>query len=251
MSDIALQLRVQNPTPTALELHRLHIERVRRINARAVPVQKPTPEPPQQITIPVALPRPAAAPTPSTLQSRLQFLAPIEILDRPPTIGEIIGVVCRVHGISKVDLLSHRRIAAYVAPRQLAMYLAREMTGNSLPAIGYQFGGRDHTTIMHAVRKIAALVAEDADFAAQVSEVRAFIEGRQPLPLRSEAAPISGRIWTWEDEAILRNLAETGTRAARIAMRLRRTTMAVRDHAKGLGISLRKQKPAIPNFGAV
>jgi hypothetical protein len=75
-----------------------------------------------------------------------------------PRVSEIQEVVCATFGVQLVDLTSARRTANLVKPRQVGMYLAKTMTGKSLPEIGRRFGGRDHTTVLHAVRKIAAKV---------------------------------------------------------------------------------------------
>src|SRR5208282_4802197 len=66
------------------------------------------------------------------------------------TISEIQAATCRHFGLSSDELLSSTRTARVAWPRQVAMYLARELTGESLPAIGRHFGGRDHTTVLHA-----------------------------------------------------------------------------------------------------
>ena len=76
-------------------------------------------------------------------------------------IEDIQRVVARQYNVSRSDLLSSRRTANVVRPRQVAMYLAKTLTLRSLPEIGRRFGGRDHTTVLHAVRKIEALVAKD------------------------------------------------------------------------------------------
>jgi chromosomal replication initiator protein len=70
-------------------------------------------------------------------------------------IEDIQRIVARQYNVSRADLLSSRRTANVVRPRQIAMYLAKELTQKSLPEIGELFGGRDHTTVLHAVRKIA------------------------------------------------------------------------------------------------
>lgn len=76
-------------------------------------------------------------------------------------IEDIQRIVARHYSLSKQDLLSSRRIRAIVKPRQVAMYLAKSLTLRSLPEIGRRFGGRDHTTVLHAVRKIEACLADD------------------------------------------------------------------------------------------
>ena len=73
-------------------------------------------------------------------------------------IEEIQRIVARQYNVSRADLLSSRRTANVVRPRQVAMYLAKQLTLRSLPEIGRRFGGRDHTTVLHAVRKIENLV---------------------------------------------------------------------------------------------
>jgi chromosomal replication initiator protein len=77
------------------------------------------------------------------------------------TVAEIQAATCEHFGISPDELLSTARVARVARPRQLAMYLARELTGESLPAIGRQFGGRDHTTVLHAWRRTCARIADD------------------------------------------------------------------------------------------
>jgi chromosomal replication initiator protein len=69
-------------------------------------------------------------------------------------IEDILRVVSRHFGVSKGDLLSQRRHRSVVWPRQIGMYLAKQLTARSLPEIGRRFGNRDHTTVLHAIRKI-------------------------------------------------------------------------------------------------
>jgi chromosomal replication initiator protein len=80
---------------------------------------------------------------------------------RRRTISEIQAATCRHFGLSAEELLSPTRAPRITWPRQVAMYLARELTDESLPAIGRQFGGRDHTTVMHACRRTCARIASD------------------------------------------------------------------------------------------
>lgn len=74
------------------------------------------------------------------------------------TIEAIKRVVCKHFEVSHTDLVSSRRHHKVTLPRMIAMYLSRELTVCSLPMIGRQFGGRDHTTVLHSVRKIEELV---------------------------------------------------------------------------------------------
>jgi chromosomal replication initiator protein len=81
--------------------------------------------------------------------------------DRHVTIDDIQKRVCEHYNIKMADLLSPRRARAVARPRQVAMWLAKQLTTRSLPEIGRKFGGRDHTTIMHGVRKIEELRGGD------------------------------------------------------------------------------------------
>jgi hypothetical protein len=75
-------------------------------------------------------------------------------------VREIQKIVAMVYGLTVNDILSKRRTANVVKPRQEGMWLAKRFTLHSLPEIGRQFGGKDHTTVLHAVRKIERLVNE-------------------------------------------------------------------------------------------
>jgi chromosomal replication initiator protein len=83
-------------------------------------------------------------------------------------IEDIQRIVARHYNVSRSDLLSSRRTANVVRPRQVAMYLAKTLTLRSLPEIGRRFGGRDHTTVLHAVRKIEHLVGNDTSLAEEI-----------------------------------------------------------------------------------
>ena len=71
----------------------------------------------------------------------------------------------KYYKIKIADLLSKRRSRSVARPRQMAMCLSKELTNHSLPEIGDHFGGRDHTTVIHACRKIKELIVEESDFA--------------------------------------------------------------------------------------
>jgi chromosomal replication initiator protein len=87
-------------------------------------------------------------------------------------IEDIQRVVARQYNVSRADLLSSRRTANVVRPRQVAMYLAKVLTLRSLPEIGRRFGGRDHTTVLHAVRKIETLAGNDTAFAEEIEALK-------------------------------------------------------------------------------
>ncbi|RAI42915.1 chromosomal replication initiator protein DnaA [Rhodoplanes roseus] len=91
---------------------------------------------------------------------------------RKVKIEEIQRIVARRYNVSRGDLLSSRRTANVVRPRQIAMYLAKTLTLRSLPEIGRRFGGRDHTTVLHAVRKIENLVGNDLALAEEIEAIK-------------------------------------------------------------------------------
>jgi chromosomal replication initiator protein len=88
--------------------------------------------------------------------------------DQRLTVEEIQRKVAEYFNIKMSDMVSNRRMQNIARPRQIAMYIAKQLTSKSLPEIGRKFGGRDHTTILHAVRKIQELCADDFDFANDV-----------------------------------------------------------------------------------
>jgi chromosomal replication initiator protein len=90
-------------------------------------------------------------------------------------IEDIQKVVARQFNVSKTDLLSNRRTRVIVRPRQIAMYLAKTLTPRSLPEIGRRFGGRDHTTVLHAVRKIEGLASCDQKLAHEIELLKRLI----------------------------------------------------------------------------
>ncbi len=96
--------------------------------------------------------------------------------DRRVTIEEIQKKVAEHFAIRLADMHSPRRARQVARPRQVAMYLAKQLTSRSLPEIGRKFGGRDHTTVMHAVRKIDELRAADAAFSEDVDLLRRMLE---------------------------------------------------------------------------
>ncbi|MBP7242746.1 chromosomal replication initiator protein DnaA [Amaricoccus sp.] len=96
--------------------------------------------------------------------------------ERKVTIDEILRKVADHYNLRMSDLLSARRARAVARPRQVAMYLAKTLTSKSLPDIGRRFGGRDHTTVIHAVRKIEELRQSDSQIAEDVELLRRMLE---------------------------------------------------------------------------
>lgn len=88
--------------------------------------------------------------------------------DRRITIDDIQKKVANHFNIKVADMHSARRSVAIARPRQIAMYLAKKLTSKSLPEIGRKFGGKDHTTVMHAVKRIEELCSKDSEFAEDV-----------------------------------------------------------------------------------
>ncbi len=89
------------------------------------------------------------------------------------SIDRIQELVCERFGVTRDELTGDRRSQNIVYPRQVAMYLSRELTDSSLPKIGKEFGGRDHTTVIHATSKIARLIREDRSVYNLVQELTA------------------------------------------------------------------------------
>lgn len=110
-----------------------------------------------------------------TTQDVLQDL--LRAHDRRITIDEIQRKVAEHYNLKLTDMHSARRARNVARPRQVAMYLAKHLTSRSLPEIGRKFGGRDHTTVMHAVRKVDELIADDAQIAQDVDIVRRALTG--------------------------------------------------------------------------
>jgi chromosomal replication initiator protein len=96
--------------------------------------------------------------------------------DRRVTIDEIQKRVAEHYNIRLADMHSARRARAVARPRQVAMYLCKQLTPRSLPEIGRKFGGRDHTTVMHAVRKIEELKAADRTLAEDIELLKRMLE---------------------------------------------------------------------------
>ena len=110
-----------------------------------------------------------------TVQTVLQDL--LRSHDRRITIDEIQRKVAEHFSLKLADMSSARRARAVARPRQIAMYLAKQLTQRSLPEIGRKFGGRDHTTVMHAVRKIEELMGDDQSIAQDVEIIQRTLKG--------------------------------------------------------------------------
>ena len=91
-------------------------------------------------------------------------------------IEDIQRIVSKHFNVTKADLLSARRTRTVVRPRQIAMYLAKTLTPRSLPEIGRRFGNRDHTTVLHAVRKIEEMATADRGFADEIDMLKRMLD---------------------------------------------------------------------------
>src|SRR5882762_6544899 len=112
-----------------------------------------------------------------TLESAQELLRDLlRYCERRVTIDEIQRRVAEHFNIRLSEMTSERRARAVARPRQVAMYLAKQLTTRSLPEIGKKFGGRDHTTVMHAVRKIEELTLTDAALAEDVELLRRMLQ---------------------------------------------------------------------------
>ncbi|HEY4162231.1 MAG TPA: chromosomal replication initiator protein DnaA [Dongiaceae bacterium] len=115
---------------------------------------------------------------PITLETTQELLKDLlRANDRRVTIEEIQRRVAEHFNIKQADMQSPRRARQVARPRQVAMYLAKQLTTRSLPEIGRKFGGRDHTTVMHAVKKVEELCAADAGFSEDVDLLKRMLEG--------------------------------------------------------------------------
>ncbi len=104
-----------------------------------------------------------------TLDESQAILRPhLSVSERKVTVDTIQKTVAEHYALKQADLISERRARAIARPRQVAMWLAKQITTRSLPDIGRRFGGRDHTTVLHAVRRIEQLKAEDPVLARDV-----------------------------------------------------------------------------------
>jgi chromosomal replication initiator protein len=95
---------------------------------------------------------------------------------KPVRIEDIQKIVARHYNVSRTELLSNRRTRTIVKPRQVAMYLAKTLTPRSLPEIGRRFGGRDHTTVLHAIRKIEQEFGTDQTLAQQIELLKRLVQ---------------------------------------------------------------------------
>ena len=124
---------------------------------------------------PISIAPPASAQAVDVTESSAEAPPAASIADPPtraaPTARDIVRAVAAFHGISTQELLSRSRLRRAVTPRQIAHFLAKTLMRKSLPQIGRLIGGRDHTTVLHSIRKIDARRARDPAFAAEIEQL--------------------------------------------------------------------------------
>src|SRR5699024_9893683 len=89
---------------------------------------------------------------------------------RKITVKVVQKYICEKYEVTVDEMLSKKRTKSIAYPRQLAMYISRELTDLSLPKIGQEFGGRDHTTVIHAHKKITELMKTDQDVLTEINQ---------------------------------------------------------------------------------
>jgi chromosomal replication initiator protein len=94
----------------------------------------------------------------------------VRLHNRPITIETIINTVCKAFNVKSSDIKSKKKHKLYSFPRQVGMYLSRELTDHSYPEIGAAFGGKDHSTVIYAAKKIESIIETD-------NSLRTMIEG--------------------------------------------------------------------------
>lgn len=150
------------PTPTQVRLAKERRERLERIKNAAKRL-----EPPRVVLFKEAEPvepAPVIVPEPAPDPIGKQIRAAWRMLDEASVhhpIEPIIRAACRYFAIPKVEITGSIRTMGPVRARQVAMYLCRKLTGRSTTEIGKKFGGRDHSTVIHAVRRITAAIETD------------------------------------------------------------------------------------------
>lgn len=154
------------------------------------------------------------------------------------TIRDIVSLVAEHFDLSITDMLSMRRTPQIVRPRQVAMYLAVDLTGRSLPEIGRYIGGKDHTTVLHAARKIPLEMARDPLFGATVGTLRARMQAMYGTLPRSMAYREPKSSWTPEMVAYLTEHWGNTTKIA-LAQHLGVSPSAAYRKAARLGLSRR------------
>lgn len=165
-------------TPTQIELHNAHKARLQRIAQAAARIN---PKTDKEFSAALnAVEEPVTEPVDwadkQIDKNKGLWFSVVESIkltpDGKPTVRAIQLATCEYYGIKLNDLVSARRTANVTLPRQVAMYLAKDMTESSYPSIARMTGNRDHTTAIHSFRKIEKLIKTDSDLASEVATIR-------------------------------------------------------------------------------
>jgi hypothetical protein len=174
-------------TPMQMELHAERKARLERMGGwapRRQIIAVPPPVPTPKIEPEPAKPEPVKPLWFRPLSARPWYVFFAEAMVRPPKpeperlrIAKILRVVAQHFDVKTTDLTSARRTDRIVRPRQIAMYLSRRLTDQSLPEIGRRFGGRDHTTVLHAVNVCERILMDEEKYA---DDIRALFKKLEP-----------------------------------------------------------------------
>jgi hypothetical protein len=176
---------------------------------------------------------------------------------KPPEPGitpnKIIAEVCRYFDVRRTDLISARRTKQIVIQRHISMYLCKKLTLRSLPEIGRRHGGKDHTTVLHAVRRISALLeAGDKDISININILTDLIiyeygsldiqelRHAEPVCIAPPSAdkPAVTCAWTPHDHQRLKQLYEARKSNAEIAFEIDRSIAAIKAKISALKLSV-------------
>jgi chromosomal replication initiator protein len=153
-----------------MRLHAEHKARQARFSAAATKHKMA----PFEITVPRNVPEPVLPPiSDEQIKEAQEILQKKGLLNQVDIIQRV--VLAKFPQVTLADLKSNRRTAKVVLPRQIGMYLCKELTNKSYPDIGRRFGGRDHSTVIHSVRKITEMVRDNEVFAQFINRMRDMI----------------------------------------------------------------------------
>jgi hypothetical protein len=169
---LIMSTSIHDATPLQLVARQQHKARLARIAARAI--QPPKPQAVVKVDA-IAAPIPVSPESVCPRHYKTWFSVEAEN-NLAVTVDHIKFAVAQAFGMTKRDLESARRTDNLVRPRQVAMYLAKELTLHSMAFIGHRFGDRDHSTVHHAIEKIERLIQIDAQLAAQIAALRESIK---------------------------------------------------------------------------
>lgn len=180
ISDALIEAKTRTASASLLNLLRQHHpEHAPR------PIERPKPiAATRQPELPKADPMALLVAENATLKDQLEKYRQWEVV-QPLRVRQIVKTVAEFYNQSQNDLCSGRRAARYIRPRHIAMALAKRLTSASYPQIGRALGGRDHTTIIHGVRKIDIAIQSDNELADEISHLEDMIKARYPQVVAS------------------------------------------------------------------